>query len=164
MLEQEPFTSTCDLLDALGQQAQPLLGPWRIVGGRIAFAGEAVTVKCFEDNSRIKEASAQPGHGKVLVVDAGGSERCALVGDMIGADLVAQGWVGVVVDGCVRDSAALAQLPLGVVARGVVPRKSERKGEGQRDLPVVIGGARITSGDRIVADEDGVIVIPKSTA
>jgi regulator of ribonuclease activity A len=152
--------STCDLLDELGDKAQVLSGDWRSLGGLSAFEGIAVTVKCHEDNSRIKEFSQQPGHGKVLVVDAGGSRRCALVGDVIAADLLKQGWVGVVVDGCVRDSAMLATLGLGVMARAVVPRKSERKGEGQRDIVISIGSAQIAPGDRIVADADGVVVVP----
>jgi regulator of ribonuclease activity A len=152
--------STCDTLDALGTKAMVLEGNWLSLGGNHAFEGVAVTVKCFEDNSRIKELSQTAGQGKVLVVDAGGSHRCALVGDVIGADFVANGWRAVVIHGCVRDTAALGQMPLVVFARGKVPRKSERKGEGQTGVPVSIGGALIRPGDMVMGDADGVIVIP----
>ena len=129
-------------------------------GGAIRFNGPALTVKCFEDNSRIKELSATLGDGRVLVVDGGGSLRCALIGDMIAADLLKNGWVGAVVHGCVRDRVELGRLALGVKALATNPKRSQRKGEGQTGIAVSIGGAVVNTGDHVYADEDGVVVLP----
>jgi regulator of ribonuclease activity A len=131
----------------------------RDFGGTAKFSGPALTVKCFEDNSRIKELSLTPGNGRVLVVDGGGSARCALLGDKIAADLVANGWAGAIIYGCIRDRVALSGLALGVKALGSNPRKSNKQNEGQVGVPIVIDGVPIRTGDRIYADEDGAIVL-----
>jgi regulator of ribonuclease activity A len=152
--------STADLYDQFEEQlavCEPIFSDF---GGRETFCGPAVTVKCFEDNSRIKEALAEPGAGRVLVVDAGGSARCAMLGDLIAESAVTNGWAGVIVDGCVRDTARLAEMDLGVKALGAIPRKSTRRGEGQRDLPIVIGGVHVRPGDWVYSDADGVVVAP----
>ncbi len=127
-------------------------------GGRKSFGGQVVTVKCFEDNSRVKELLATEGKGKVLVVDGGGSLRCALLGDMIGESAVKYGWEGVIIYGCVRDVDALAQLDLGVQALAAMPLKSVRKGVGEVGLSLSFGGVIIENGEYIYADNNGVIV------
>jgi len=132
----------------------------RNFGKSVQFSGPAVTVKCFEDNSRIKELSQTPGNGKVLVVDGGGSTRCALFGDIIAIDLQKNGWAGAVIFGCVRDAAVLASVPLGIKALGSHPRKTIKQNEGQVGGRIVIGGVAINAGDQIHADEDGVVVLP----
>lgn len=149
--------STCDLSDRNPEQAQIVGTPLRDFGARSRFSGRAVTIKCFEDNSRIKDVLATPGDGRVLVVDAGGSTRCAMLGDMIATDAVANGWSGIIVFGCVRDTAVLATLAIGIKAVGAIPRRSTRRGEGSIDIQIEIGTAKICPGDMIVADEDGVI-------
>lgn len=151
-------TATTDLSDAHAD-AQVLAPIFRDFGGRRAFSGPAVTVRCFEDNSRLKELSATAGEGRVLVVDGGGSLRCALLGDMIGRALVDHGWAGVIVAGCVRDTAALATLALGVKALAPHPRRSSKRGEGEVGVPVEVGGVRVLSGDQVYADEDGVLIL-----
>jgi len=128
-------------------------------GGRPRFSGVIVTVRCFEDNSRVKEVLATDGRGKVLVVDGGGSQRCALMGDLIAKTAVDKGWEGVVIYGCIRDRVALRDLSLGIKALAAIPRKSERRGEGQVQLPIEIAGVACRPGDRLVADEDGVIIL-----
>ena len=152
---------TCDLyddfLDALGVLPPGL----QHFGGRGAFHGPATTVKCFEDNARIKELAATPGMGSVMVVDAGGSLRCAVLGDVIAGQAAANGWAGVIIWGAVRDRAAMAALDLGVMALAVTPRKSVRRGEGSVDLAIRIEGVVVQTGDYIVADEDGALVFPK---
>ncbi|MCH8551754.1 MAG: ribonuclease E activity regulator RraA [Natronospirillum sp.] len=153
------FTATCDLYDEHEEALGVLPATLKDFGGRIRFQGPAVTIKCFEDNSRIKELSATPGHGRVLVVDGGGSLRCALLGDMIAKDLVDNGWAGAVIFGLVRDRAELAELDLGVKALGTIPRKSQRRGEGHVDLPIRIEGTQVNPGDTVVADEDGVVIL-----
>ena len=127
-------------------------------GGSAVFGGEIVTVKCFEDNSLVKEQLGTPGNGKVLVVDGGGSLRRALLGDMIGASAVNNGWAGVIVYGCVRDVCALSELDLGVQALAAIPLKTERKGVGELNVPVTFGGVTFNPGEFIYADDNGVVV------
>lgn len=153
---------TCDLCDDHPEDVRVCEPMFANYGGRIAFGGRIVTVKCFEDNSRVKELLATPGEGRVLVVDGGGSMRCALLGDLIGESAVKQGWAGVIVYGCVRDVDALAELDLGVQALASIPLKSVRKGVGEVDLPVTFGGVTFVPGQYVYADNNGVIVATKA--
>lgn len=148
-----------DLCDEFGEKAKVLRPIFSDFGGQSRSFGEAVTIKCFEDNSRIKELSTQPGLGRILVVDAGGSDRCALVGDMIAGDLCINGWAGVIMFGYIRDKAELSKLPIMIKALGAMPRRSSRRGEGQVGEPVEFANQRIVSGDKIYADEDGIIIL-----
>ncbi len=149
---------TADLCDEFSAELQIATPVFRNYGGRIRFAGPASTVKCFEDNSRVKEAVAEAGNGRVLVVDAGGSTRCAVLGDLLAKQAADNGWTGVVVYGCVRDAAEMTGFDLGVIALAAMPLRSERKGEGQRDISVQLPGARVRPGDWVYVDEDGMIV------
>lgn len=153
---------TCDLCDDNPEVVRVCEPMFAGFGGRSAFGGEIVTVKCFEDNSRVKELLATPGKGKVLVVDGGGSLRCALLGDMIGESAVQNGWEGVIVYGCVRDVDALGELDLGVQAVASIPLKSVRKGVGETNLPVTFGGVTFNPGEFVYADNNGVIVASKA--
>ena len=112
----------------------------------------------LEDNSRVREAVAEPGLGRVLVVDGGGSTRRAMLGDQLAALAVANGWAGVVVHGVIRDSEAIGGMDLGVKALGTVPLKTDKRGQGVRDVPVVFGGVTLRPGDWLAADADGVVV------
>jgi len=149
---------TADLYDQFETRVRVCEPLFRDFGGRRAFCGAAVTVKCFEDNTQIKSVLAEPGAARVLVADAGGSLRCAMLGDLIAASAVAQGWAGVILYGCVRDTDELAGMPLGVKALAANPRKSQRRGEGQRDLPVTFAGVCFAPGDWVYADGDGILV------
>ncbi|NWO56814.1 ribonuclease E activity regulator RraA [Chromohalobacter israelensis] len=128
------------------------------LGGPDAFYGPVRTVKCFEDNSRVKEAVGEPGDGAVLVVDGGGSLRCALLGDMLAAKAADNGWAGIVVYGCVRDVDVLNDTALGVQAIGTHPRRSEKRGEGQRYVTVTFAGVTIAPGQWLYADNNGIVV------
>jgi regulator of ribonuclease activity A len=150
--------TTCDLSDEHGDRARVIAG-LRHVGGRGRFSGPIATVKCFEDNSKVKELANTPGDGRVLLVDGGASLRYALLGDMIGAEAIANGWVGVVIHGAVRDTATLATMDIGVMALGTTPRRSFRNGEGLTDVPIEIDGATFVPGDVLYADEDGIVVL-----
>lgn len=150
--------STSDLYDAHGESVQVLELALLSYGGRPSFHGRIVTVKCHEDNSRVKERLSKPGRGNVLVVDGGGSLRCALLGDLIAAEAVKSSWEGVVIFGAVRDVTALAELDLGVRALGSTPRKSTRRSEGQLDLTVAFGGVVFRPDSYLYADHDGVLV------
>ncbi len=151
---------TPDLCDAY-PDVRVVTPMFRNFGGRKSFGGQVVTVKCFEDNSRVKELLATPGAGKVLVVDGGASMRCALLGDLIGESAVKHQWEGVIVYGCVRDVDALGQLDLGVQALAAMPMKSVRKGIGETGVRLSFGGVVIEDGEFIYADNNGVIVSDK---
>jgi regulator of ribonuclease activity A len=133
---------------------------FRDFGGRARFAGTIVTVKCFEDNSFVKAALEEPGHGRVLVVDGGGSLRRALVGGNIAAAAARNGWAGIVVDGCVRDSAELIACDIGIRALALIPMPTERLQQGLRDVALHIHGVWVLPGEWLVADEDGIVVMP----
>lgn len=153
--------STPDLCDAHEQDVSVLEPLFANYGGREAFGGEIVTVKCFEDNSLVKEQLAQPGQGRVLVVDGGGSMRRALLGDMIAESAVRQGWSGVVIYGAVRDVDALAELELGVQALGAIPLKTEKRGIGDLNVPLRFAGVDIRPGQYLYADNNGIIISSK---
>lgn len=154
--------ATCDLCDA---HKGDTTGDFRVLppvfrefGGAAAFAGPVVTVKCYEDNTSVKALLESPGHGRVLAVDGGGSLRRALVGGNIAAAAAKNGWAGIVVDGCVRDAAELAPLPIGIRALALMPLPTERRAEGLRDVPIQLQGVSVRPGDWLVADADGIVV------
>ena len=156
--------ATCDLCDAHKNASD---GSFRVLppvfhdyGGVRNFCGPVVTVKCHEDNSFVKAALDEPGQGRVLVVDGGASLRRALVGGNIGAAAAKNGWAGVVVDGCVRDSAELAGCAVGIRALALMPLPTEKRNQGQRDVAVQIQGVWVRPGDWLYADEDGIVVMP----
>jgi regulator of ribonuclease activity A len=149
---------TADLCDAHSDKLQIAEPGFRSFGGHSRFHGEIVTVKLFEDNSLVSETLGLPGHGKVLVVDGGGSRRCALLGDMLAASAVENRWSGILVNGCIRDSADIADMSLGVMALDTHPLKSVKKGIGEMNLPVRFAGVTFRPGEYLYADEDGVIL------
>jgi len=153
---------TADLYDRYGDDLRVCEPIFRDFGGISRFHGSIVTVKCFEDNSLVKSTLAESGAGRVLVVDAGGSLRCAMLGDLIAASAVEQGWAGVVLFGCVRDTVEISRMPLGIKALASIPRKSERHGEGRRDIPLTFAGVRFTPGDHVYCDEDGLLVADRA--
>ncbi|MBV5277330.1 ribonuclease E activity regulator RraA, partial [bacterium] len=118
-------------------------------------SGQIVTLKLFEDNSLVRVAFAEEGKGKVLVIDGGGSLRCALVGDQLAILAQKNGWEGVMVYGCIRDSVDINQTDIGVRALNTHPLKSVKKGVGERDLAVTFGGVTFSPGEWLYADEDG---------
>mgnify|MGYP000883711037 CR=1 FL=1 len=127
-------------------------------GGRERFGGEIVTVKCFEDNSRVKELVEEQGNGRVMVVDGGGSMRAALLGDMLAAKAAANGWEGIIVYGCIRDVDVIMETDLGVQSLGTHPRKTDKRGIGDRNIPVTFAGVTFRPGQFVYADNNGIIV------
>jgi regulator of ribonuclease activity A len=150
--------ATADLYDELEEGIQSLSLQLRSFGQRSAFDGPIRTVRCFEDNALVKSVLASPGEGAVLVVDGGGSLERALMGDMIAASAVANGWAGVVINGAIRDRVATDALDLGVKALGTNPRKSTKLGAGEVDVTLVIGGVVFRPGAHLYSDEDGILV------
>jgi regulator of ribonuclease activity A len=155
---------TCDVCDAHKSDSS---GAFRVLppvfthfGKRRQFAGPISTVKCFEDNTLVKAALESPGAGRVLVVDGGGSLGRALIGGNIAAAAAKNGWVGVVVNGCVRDRDELAAADVGLCALALMPLPTDRKNQGLRDEPLQLWGTVIRPGEWLVADEDGIVVMP----
>ncbi|WP_341940054.1 ribonuclease E activity regulator RraA [Microbacterium sp. LWH10-1.2] len=150
--------ATADLYDELGDGIQSLPLQLRSFGRRRAFDGPIRTVRCLEDNALVKSLLATPGEGAVLVIDGGGSLNTALMGDLIAASAVQNGWAGVVINGGIRDSVAIDGLDLGVKALGTNPRKSAKLGAGEVDVTVSFGGVEFAVGAHLYSDEDGILV------
>ena len=150
---------TADLVDEHGDALASCDLQLLQLGGRRRFTGLVRTVRCHHDNALVKSVLAQDGAGRVLVVDGGGSLHTALMGDLIAASAVANGWAGVVINGAVRDVAALRHLDLGVKALGSNPRKSAKAGLGETDIPVTFGGMEFRVGQRLWSDDDGIVVL-----
>ncbi len=151
--------STCDISDQLHPHVQYLDPIFKSYGGKTAFSGRIVTIKCFEDNSLVEEALKMNGKGCVLVIDAGESLRCAMLGDKRASDAIKNEWEGIVVNGSIRDSVMINSMTIGIRALGVYPRKSIKKGNGKRNSTVDFSNVKFIPNHYLYADEDGVIVI-----
>lgn len=153
------FRPTADLVDDIGPDVRSCDLQFRQFGGHTEFAGPISTVRCHQDNALLKSVLSEAGDGGVLVIDGGGSLHTALVGDVI-ADLArSNGWAGLIVNGAVRDAAALRGLALGIKALGTNPRKSSKTGAGQRDVAVSLGGVEFVPGDIAYSDDDGIVIV-----
>lgn len=149
---------TADLIDQFGDGLQSCEIQFRQFGGLDSFHGPVRTVQTLEDNALIRHLLSAPGHGSVLVVDGGGSLRAALLGDRLAGMAMDQGWAGFIVNGAVRDVAALGRLAIGIKALGSNPRKSGKTGNGAVDIPVAFGGVTFAPGNWVYCDEDGIVV------
>jgi len=154
------FRPTADLVDEIGPGVRSCDTQFRQFGRLSQFAGSIVTVRCFEDNALLKSVLSEPGDGRVLMVDGGGSLHTALVGDVIAELGRSNGWSGLIVFGAVRDAAVLRTLDIGIKALGTNPRKSTKTGAGKRDIPVALGGVEFTPGDVAFSDDDGIVIMP----
>ena len=149
---------TADLCDEYSDQMDILEPGFISYGGHAAFHGPISTIKCLEDNSKVREQLSLPGDGRVLVVDAGGSKRCAMLGDMLAQKGVDNGWSGVIMFGLIRDSHDISSMPIGVKALGTHPKKSEKNNLGFIDMKVSFSGVTFTPGDFVYADHDGIVL------
>jgi len=149
--------ATADIYDEHGEDLASCTTQFRDFGARKAFTGVIETLRVHHDNQLVKETLNSPGEGKVLVVDGHGSLETALMGDMIAAAAVKNGWSGVIIFGAVRDSVALGEMDLGIKALGTNPRKSAKDGVGTRGEPVTFGGVTFTPGATVWADPDGIL-------
>ena len=152
--------STPDLSDG-APEARAIELQFGNYGAVKQFGGQVVTIKCHEDNSLVKQCVEEPGNGRVIVVDGGGSMRRSLLGDMLAEKAAANGWAGLVINGVIRDVDQIGETSLGVQALGTCPLKTEKLGMGQRDVPVAFGGVAIAPGDYLYADNNGVIISSK---
>lgn len=149
----------CDAYPELVQVVEPMFVNY---GGRVIFGGEIVTIKAYEDNSLVREQVAQPGKGKVLVVDGGASMRRAMLGDMLAEKAVENGWEGIIIYGCIRDAGAIAELDIGVQALGTHPMKTDKRGFGDLNVELSFGGVRFRPGDYVYGDDNGILVAPEA--
>ncbi|MXW73764.1 MAG: RraA family protein, partial [Chromatiales bacterium] len=149
---------TTDLSDDHEDSSTTCATQFRDFGGRARFAGRIRTVRCFEDNARLKEMLGEPGNGGVLIVDGAASTARALLGDMLAARAAENGWSGVIINGAIRDSSEVAKVDVGVKALGVNPARSSKTGAGEVDVPIEFGGVRFQPGHWVYCDEDGVLV------
>jgi len=149
---------TADLCDEFGDELEVCLAQFRTFGGRRSFSGEIQTLSTFEDVGLVRQCLEQPGRGRVLAVDGGGSIRVALLGDRLAAKAIENGWTGLVVFGAVRDTEALATMDLGVMALGVVPARGSFNGTGAIGTSFQAGGVGFAPGRFGYCDADGVVV------
>lgn len=150
--------TTADLCDAHVGRVRVAAPIFRSYGGRHSFHGRIATLKLFEDNGLVRQTLAFPGEGRVLVIDGGGSLRCALLGDQLAALAVRNGWAGVVVWGCIRDSAGIGQMELGVLALATHPQKTIKNNLGDAGVKLNFAGIDFVPGEWLYADTDGLIV------
>ena len=150
--------TTTDISDELGDNAQVVEPGFNDFGKRRRFSGRISTASCPDDNSQVRAALESPGEDRVLVVDGNASSNCAFLGDQLAALACKNGWSGVVVNGCIRDSEILATIGIGVKALGTHPKKSLKRGLGERDIPVRFAGVEFRAGDYLYADPDGIVV------
>ena len=150
--------STADLCDAMGDAVRVAEPVFRDYGGVRRFAGPASTLRVLEDNALVRSTLEQPGEGRILVVDGGGSLRTALVGGKIAALAAANGWSGLVIHGAVRDRAELKAAAVGIKALALSPRRSAKAGRGEAGIEVTVAGISVRPGNYVWADEDGIIV------
>lgn len=150
--------ATTDLSDAHPERVRHAAPVFRDYGGRIAFSGPVTTLRVQSDNALVRKAVEGAGHGRVLVVDNGGSTACALFGGNLGKLAEENGWAGVVVHGCVRDTMELAACAIGVKALAAHPKRSAREGKGETDVAVNFAGLTIRPGEWLYADADGIVI------
>ena len=155
-------TLVCDVMDVHGEKARLLKPLFRNYGGRTQAHGSVRTIKCFEDSSKIHEILDADGRGCFLVVDGGGSTRHSVLGGNMALKAKANGWLGVIVNGCVRDVAELREVDIAIFALGACPRHSFKRGLGDIDVSVRFAGETIKPGNYMYADEDGIVVADKS--
>ncbi|OBK18058.1 ribonuclease E activity regulator RraA [Mycobacterium asiaticum] len=153
------FRPTADLVDDIGPEVRSCDLQFRQFGARTQFAGPITTVRCFQDNALLKSMLSEPGDGGVLVIDGDGSLHTALVGDLIAELARSNGWAGLIVNGAVRDAAALRGIDIGIKALGTNPRKSTKTGAGERDIEITLGGVTFVPGHLAYSDDDGIVVV-----
>jgi regulator of ribonuclease activity A len=149
---------TADLCDADEAGVRTTEPVFSIFGERLTFGGPIRTLRVFEDNSLVKEVLASAGDGAVLVVDGGASTRCALLGGNLAELAAANGWAGLIINGCVRDVHEINACDIGIRALATCPRKSEKRGQGEKDVELNFAGADFVPGEYVYCDRDGVIV------
>ncbi len=149
---------TADLCDRFERKIEVAAPVFQAYGRNIAFSGAIRTVKVHEDNVLVKQMLSSSSDGCVLVIDGGASLRCALFGDQLAALASDNGWSGLVINGCIRDSETINKTALGVRALATHPRSSIKKGAGDMDIPVRFAEVIFVPGHYVYVDEDGIVI------
>jgi regulator of ribonuclease activity A len=152
---------TPDICDQYESQVTLLELPLQNFGMRSAFWGQIVTVRCYNDNSKVRDVLSQDGRGKVLIVDGNGTCQKALLGDQLAITAIENGWEGIIIYGAVRDVMALSQMDIGIKALGASPFKTEKRGVGHVNVSLCIMNNMIQPGDFIYADWNGMLISPR---
>lgn len=155
-------TMTADLCDEFADDVRVADAVFRAYGARQRFFGPVCTLRVFEDNSLVRECVQSDGHGRVLVVDGGGSRQRALLGGNLATRAVDNGWAGIVINGAIRDRVEIDPLPIGVLALQTQPRKSRKEGRGEKDVDISFAGVAFRPGDFVYVDEDGLLVASRA--
>jgi regulator of ribonuclease activity A len=154
--------STADLCDAHPQRIRVVDALFQDYGGISHFSGPVETVRVFEDNALVSRLLEQEGEGRILVIDGGGSLRCALLGGRLAALARANGWGGLLINGCVRDRAELVEVSIGIRALNTNPMRPSKEGRGESGIPVSFAGATFAPGEVLYADDDGIVLADQS--
>ena len=166
----DPYTahsaapSTADLCDHFGESIAVCNVPLSSFGARRTASGRLACLRTFEDAALLRQMLGQPGEGRILVVDGGGSLKAALLGENMARLGAMNGWKGVVVNGAVRDVEALMQIDFAVLALGRSPRRGGKVGTGAQDIEVSFGGVTFVPGRFLCLDSDGLVVMPDEPA
>lgn len=155
---------TADLVDDHDDKVRFCNLPFLKLGQARTFHGEIATVRTFEDNALLRRCLGEDGRGRVMVVDGGGSTRCAVVGDQIAELARSNNWAGVILNASVRDRDEIDAMPFSVFCLATSPKKSRKEGIGECDVPVRFGGVDFLPGQFVYADGDGVLVSAEKLA
>ncbi|CAN5843452.1 ribonuclease E activity regulator RraA [soil metagenome] len=151
---------TTDICDEFPDSVSVCAPIFTSYGAASSFHGPISTVRVYEDNVLVRQALEDLLPGTVLVVDGGGSHRCALLGGKLASIAASRDLAGIIINGCVRDTGELAMIGVAVLALAAHPRRSNKEGAGERDVPVEFGGVTWTPGHYLYADEDGIVLAP----
>jgi len=151
--------ATADLYDANEGKVHVAIPLFQSYGLKKKFSGQIYTIKCFEDNTPVGDTLRnENGKGKVLVIDGGGSLRCALVGDLLATAAIKNEWEGIIVFGCIRDIAAINAMEIGVKALASNPTKSVKKYPGIKNQTIGFANVFFHPNQFVYVDEDGILV------
>ena len=152
------YLSTSKICSVYGDSVDVMEPLFQSYGGRKEFYGQVVTIKCFEQVGVILDTLRQDGAGKVLIIDAGGSLRKAVLSEDIVSLATHNAWEGIICYGAVCDVKELADFDIGIKAVGAFPVIAEENDQGEQDCPVNFAGATIYSGDYVYTDETGIVL------
>ncbi len=136
-----------------------------LTGAHHKIAGAACTVKVFPgDNLMVHKSLDVIEPGDIVLVDAGGSNMNAVLGDLVSTKAKHRGIAGFIIDGLVRDLPSIKELDFPVFARGTTPIGPLHRGPGEINYPICCGGVVVNPGDLVVGDAMGVVIVPQAIA
>ena len=161
VITQQMAIPTSNLSDLYPSDLKYMDSIFKSYGQTSRFSGPIATISCFEDIFLIKDLLSQPGNGQVLLIDGGGSDKSALFDETLALEAINNNWAGIIINGRIRQSNQIKNLPIGVKAIGESVRKSSCRNGGEMNGKIEMAGVEIAPGDLVIADEDGVVVFEK---